>query len=691
MTYQQVRDFQRGLDTRRSVFAAPPGTLRRCRNGHITRGGEVAKRKAFALNAELPPDTFGLHAVRDELYVFGSEAAPAELPGAVRYQRLQAPSGALMRRVLATQNFGGRIYAIAAYANGAVHHFFDGARVTDWDTIAESIADADAVAQALAGEVRAETRLTTAVRDRRLTISGTVPGEAFFAAVSVEDTAVATLTLTTVQAAEAPLEQLAATAALRIEPPGGVTSDDQVTAVRVDGGANLLGSEAPIHWRGTVEVLGEDIAEAINATDTPYSATASDGTVTVTAALDDGAQANGRQVSAEVSANLDVALAEAFAGGQDADPGAVQIIEVEVGADFDADATYRLEVKDADIPVLGRAAGVGRTVLTFGDKLYSVAQSILYFSGFVDGEPDATAWVDTVTGAGFIDMSTQESGADRLTALGIYQDQLAVFARASVQMWRMDPDPVLNQHVQTLQNIGTLGAGSVLAFGDLDLFFLAESGIRSLRARDSSNRAGVEDVGTPVDDDVVAFLLGEPENARRHAVAALEPTSGRYWLAIGAQIYVFSRFPGSGIAAWSTYTLDDAEAVDALAVTTAQAYARAGDRVYLYGGVTRAAYSDVETEVWLPFLDGDDPGTTKTLQSIGVGCTGTWQVYLHPDPARPEYSEHLGYVDATTYGLNVQFPALGQSTHFSLRFVSTTAEPARLASVLLFYAAGARR
>lgn len=690
MTYQQVQDFQRGLDTRRSVFSAPPGSLRLCRNAHITRGGEVEKRKVMELRAELPAGTFGLHAIRDEIVVFGGATEPAELPASVRYQQLAHPNGAAMRRVLATQNFAGKPYVVAAYNDGAVYHFYDGARVTDWDEIAETMADSDAVAQALAVEVRAETLLATAVRGRTLTISGNEPGEDFPVTASTESTSTATLSATVVQEPVEPAEQEAAVARLVIEEDN-ANFEDNVSAVWVDGTLNLIEDTGPVFWGGSISGLTDGIAQAINNQDThDYTAESLDGEVVITAPLEDGAAANGRTLSADVSSNLSVTLAENFAGGQDEVIGAVKIVDVEVGADFDQGATYRLEVQDADIPILGLAAGVGRTVLTFGDKMYSVAQSLLWFSGFTSGEPDPTAWTDNVTGAGFIDISTQEAGADTLTALGIYQNRLAVFARTGVQVWDMDADPANNQHVQTLQNIGTLAAESVLAFGDLDLFFLSESGVRSLRARDSSNVAGVNDVGTPVDNDVVEFLLGQPGNVRRRAVAALEPTSGRYWLAIGPRIYVFSRFPGSGISAWSTYELGDDRQVDHMAITSSQVFVRSGDQVFLYGGAGRQGYDDTEAEVWLPFLDGDDPGTLKTLQSVGAGCIGTWEVYLHPDPSRPDYSEYLGEISETTFGLDTQFPALGQSTHFGLRFITRSAFAARLASALLFYSSASQ-
>src|SRR5690554_4728353 len=105
MPYLLIENFEQGLDTRKTVFTAPPGSLRRLVNGHITRGKEIEKRKAFATYASLPADTFGLHSTRGELFVFGSNAAPA-MPPTVQYQQLVPTGGsASLVHVWSTENF----------------------------------------------------------------------------------------------------------------------------------------------------------------------------------------------------------------------------------------------------------------------------------------------------------------------------------------------------------------------------------------------------------------------------------------------------------------------------------------------------------------------------------------------------------------------------------------------------------
>jgi hypothetical protein len=55
-----------------------------------------------------------------------------------------------MTRVLDTRSFSGKIYVIAEYADGNIYHFYDAARVTDWDTIADGNCDVGTLADYLA-------------------------------------------------------------------------------------------------------------------------------------------------------------------------------------------------------------------------------------------------------------------------------------------------------------------------------------------------------------------------------------------------------------------------------------------------------------------------------------------------------------------------------------------------------------
>src|SRR5882672_7681141 len=80
MPYFLIQDFSQGLDTRKSPATLPAGSLRYANNVHITRGGEIEKRKAFVPICTLPGGSVGLTSDKDNLIVFGNGAATVTSP-----------------------------------------------------------------------------------------------------------------------------------------------------------------------------------------------------------------------------------------------------------------------------------------------------------------------------------------------------------------------------------------------------------------------------------------------------------------------------------------------------------------------------------------------------------------------------------------------------------------------------------
>lgn len=131
MPYVIIENFSGGLDLRRLPAVSTPGSLLELTNAHITRGGEIEKRKAFATSSSLPSGTHGLAADDEELWVFGSAPNPS-MPSGINYQRLQHPDGHSMVRVHSWDLYGGRFYVAAEFSNGDILHFYDGERVENW-------------------------------------------------------------------------------------------------------------------------------------------------------------------------------------------------------------------------------------------------------------------------------------------------------------------------------------------------------------------------------------------------------------------------------------------------------------------------------------------------------------------------------------------------------------------------------
>lgn len=320
-------------------------------------------------------------------------------------------------------------------------------------------------------------------------------------------------------------------------------------------------------------------------------------------------------------------------------------------------------------------------VRTVQQKVYGVAGPNLHFSAIAD----ATKF-NSGTGHGFVDLSTQATGSEELTAIAQYQNFVAVFAGRTIQLEFVDPDPTLNRLVQTLNNTGTVAPRSVTQFGDNDVFYLDESGIRSLRARETINVAFSSDTGNPVDDLVVPKMASLSPEQRARAIGIIEPRDGRLWMAINDEIFVFSYFTGSKVSAWTVYR--PGFVVDDMVVFERKVYLRSGDAVYVYGGSGEEFdYAGVEAEAWLPYLDANAPTRAKSFTGIDAAVRGTWELRVGLDPTDLNASDKVATVTETTYGFD-KLPGVGNSTHISPRFrlvAPPDAGPAKLGAVVIHH------
>jgi hypothetical protein len=304
-------------------------------------------------------------------------------------------------------------------------------------------------------------------------------------------------------------------------------------------------------------------------------------------------------------------------------------------------------------------------------------------------------WLTSDTGAGAIDMSSETSGAEDLTSVGEYQNYVAVFAERVILIWAVDPDPAQNKKVQTLRNTGTRFPHTPTQFGDQDLFYLDENGLRSLRARDSSNAAATTDIGIPVDDLIIAKLQTIKYDQRHKVFGLIEPKDGRFWLVFPDEIFIFSHFPGSKIASWTTYKptyfneegQEVAFTIDDAVVYRGKVFLRSGDDVFVYGGLGAVPEFDATSpQLWLPYLDADKPTHPKNFTGFDVACTGTWRVLAAMQPTDVNASDEIATVDQTTFNAP-RIPGVGNATHLSLRFEGVGEGPKKVSSAVIHYEA----
>lgn len=563
MAYIFVNSFKQGLDARRSKISAQQGSLVSGKNVHINRGGEIEKRKAFILKYALPANTFGLHATRSHIYTFGSITPPV-MPSGVTYQQLVAPSSPAMTEVISTDTYAGVPYVVARYANGAIHHFYNGSRVTDWDTLAGSVFT---LGQTLAEMVT----LAPAITASYTTVAGK-----------------ATIT---------------------------ITADAPNTAF------SIASTVTPID--------GSSPSVAIVATTAPSVGVAQVSTVTLTSTTDTS------QVAWSIIVN-----------------GVTSILSTS-------------------------GAVAGSSVRTHRSKMYATGSGLLFFSDTENPAEWTPAPTVPTSFAGFENLSSQTGQSDTLVAMAPYQNFLAVFARRATQIWSVVPgDPSANVPVQILDNIGTVASRSAINFGELDVFFLSDTGIRSLRARDASNSAVVFDVGTSIDPLVIARMKTRTELELTKCCGVIEPREGRYMLAIGSEIFVYSFFPASNISAWTTY--EAGFIVSEWATQESKLYARSGNMVYLYGGDAGETYDTSEASVELSWLDADKAAHKKRFHGIDASCEGTWQIDYSIDPVSNQFVL-AGHVIGQNFSLP-SFGIAGYGTHIGFQFKSSDASAAKLSS-----------
>lgn len=321
MPYFLIADFRGGLDVRKSPWTAEAGTLQSFTDGHITRGGEIEKRKEFTNEGDLLATTHSLMSARPgggarTLMVFGSDPAPAGLPAGVAYQRLQHPDGGIaMTGVAASGLFDGRPYVVADFADGSQWHFYDGTLVTDWGAgvVRASMLTNDDIAEHIRQLIDADDSFIATRIGNQITVVGELGVDYDTASETTNvDGGVndQTITISEIEEPIAPVEAVQAVgefAILEGSDDGGVANYIDKVRVDVNGVFTDLIS-SPVPFNTSPELTAFDVASAINAGTGShgYNATTRYGRVFVFAPSADGAGANGRVI--EVTAKGDVIL-----------------------------------------------------------------------------------------------------------------------------------------------------------------------------------------------------------------------------------------------------------------------------------------------------------------------------------------------------------------------------------------------
>jgi len=229
----------------------------------------------------------------------------------------------------------------------------------------------------------------------------------------------------------------------------------------------------------------------------------------------------------------------------------------------------------------------------------------------------------------------------------------------------------------------------VLQYGSGDVMYLSQSGIRSLRARNSSLAAAVSDIGSPLDPVIQDLFRYMGPDWMSGTIAILQPVTGRFWIILPDRIYILSAFPGPKITAWSEY--DPGFVITAAVIHDNRIVVRDNNNtIYAYGGISEEGpvYDDSYVELVFPFHAGNDVATYKTFQGLDATCAGMpWEVYGAFNVQDFDAEDYFGTFDQATF-LQGKFTIHGYSTHMSLRLRSEVPGPQTLSNMIVHYAVG---
>jgi hypothetical protein len=680
MPYIQVNDFKAGLDRKRERIAAEAGTLWDLKNGHITRGGDIERNKRFVPVYTLPTGkTFGLAQIKGQLYTFGSQDVAGAMPVGVQYQRLQQDVGTNMVALLDARNNDGKIFAGAEYDDGNVVWFYDGVRITALDTLADANATYISLADYMASKINARTDVFAASFGQTVVLRAVTPGVDFAATATAVNNGVntdQTVTLSVLQANQVAVAETRGSGTIELLTGSFMSGVNTVSQVLI-GGVNVL--PAAVDFLTSVDVTANRVATAINAGGlTTYVATANLGIVTLTAPAGLGALANGVTIATVVAGDVTTLNAN-VSGGISAVTAAAKVVQIAFGGTFEPLDLFTVTINLTPYRATGRASGQLSNAFVYKKRLYAVANSLLRYCAI--SAPTDWTTVTPASGASFINMNSDSEGSERLSAIEQYQTYVGIWSRRLIRLYALNTDATLNTFIQTLQNTGTIAPKSVVAYGNTDVFYLDQTGIRSIKARDASNAAFVSDVGTNIDKFIRDYITTLSSGIVQKAVGLVDPVDGRFWLAIGARIFVLSYYPSAKVQAWSYY--DMTSNVDGMVAAFNQIFVRRGDVISLYGGFSGEEYplaGEQPCTVRTPFLNAQDPASDKMVKAFDIACVNEWLVTLLPDPGNEAKYITIGRPTGISYTADGTIKVDSRADVVALDFVCSAAGRAVLSS-----------
>jgi hypothetical protein len=666
VTYQLIENFISGQDTRKSPLTSAAGTLTRLINAMITPGGEIAKRRAF-VNVGSVAGSFGLAATESSLFVFGRNVDPVVpnigVPG-VNLRACKIPNTDTSLEQTDYDVFDGNVYLACRTGASLFNYPTEAQNPHYYLGVRPSTVIYDGKLSEGSGRgyyVRTFQSKVYAVINKLLNFSAIGNPVVWDEEALIDKVVVVLLSNTNPAICTVSAAEIGQFTAGRFVYIAGATK------------AGLTGANG-YRQIGTVGATTFTL-NGVNGS-TATSPGQNDSKVSATPAISVQSISNTNPARCTIEAGAIAKFSEGMK---------VQIYLPAPGPGWPAMVSGPRIVTQINV-------GTNSFALSGIDASALAPQSA---AGWCTLTSDVIR-----TGRGFINISTVDADSEKLTSLEVYYDKLAIFSTQATQIWAVDPDPLQNAFEQLLRGAGTTAPRSPLQYGSGDVLYLDPSGIRSLKAKDSSNSAAVSDIGSPVDPAVRGIRLDPLKgtlNYADEAVSLLEPSVGRFWMIFPREILCLSYFPGPKITAWSTLTLPELAGaeIDHAVTCGGKIFLRdSADNLWVYGGTDGKAYNNPGVEVRLPYHDSKKPGHKKEFQAFDATVNsadpplvnpGTWRVAVSYDYNNPDAEETIANIAVPTWNFG-SHELQGYDSHFSLRFYNNDNLEATISNAAVHYA-----
>lgn len=349
----------------------------------------------------------------------------------------------------------------------------------------------------------------------------------------------------------------------------------------------------------------------------------------------------------------------------------------------------------------GWLKGIAPTAaLAFDDRIYVPNGQQFNFCAI----GDATGWETQSAGASYIIPTSTQGQQSAVVGFGQYQGCLAVYTRTFTQIWATSGDPSQFVKKQSLDNCGCIASQTIKSIGDYDVLALGDTGVWSLRVRDSSSNAIRSDVGSPINPAIRTMLSAYADPTTIAACSIVEPSTNQYWIfvpdatdpvtpdpavATKSKLFVLSYFPNIAITAWSTFDCVDSGAKkftpSKFVVCNGQVYCRGTSedgKEYLY---QYTGYDATLATAELPWLSGKEPARVKIAKSLYVVGSGNWTIKASMDFREANIPwNSVGTFSKPSFDIG-RLPWASKGTHFKVQASTTDASAAVLSSLVIRY------